>query len=186
MRKERERAREKEKEAAKKADRSKQSARSNPKQGWIRFFAPDGTPDANEAAREFNHRQLLVHGLPSEFPTGAPGGPQEDALNTLIKSLGIILEQGHVVGAHPVEPTTSNDKSPVIRLTMNSKETKETLRKAAEATNRWGTAGNHKVFLRETTTKRRRTPSTEDSRRPIRTRPCNLGGAIPISCLAKC
>ena len=128
------------------------------------------TPDANEAAREINDRQLLVHGLPSEFPTGTPGGPQENALNTLIKSLGIILEQGHVVGAHPVEPTTSNDKSPVIRLTMNSKETKEIVRKAAEATNRWGTAGNHKVFLRETTTKRRRTPSTEDSRTPKKPR----------------
>ena len=107
----------------------------------------------------------MVHGLPSEFLAGTPGGPQENALNTLLKSLGIILEQVHIVGAHPIDPTSSNDKSPVTRLTVNSRETKDTIRKAAEATNRWGTAGNHTVFLRDTT-KRKRTSSNEDQRTP--------------------
>ena len=150
---------------SKKANHSRQRIRSSPKRDWIRFFPPEGTPDADEAARENNDRQLMVHGLPSEFPTGTPGGLQEDALNTLIKSLGIILKQAHIVGAHPAESTTSNDKSSVIRLTVNSRETKETIRKAAEATYRWDTAGNHTVFLRDII-KRKRTSSNEDPRTP--------------------
>ena len=67
------------------------------------------------------------------------------------------------------KPTISIDKPPVTRLTVNSRETKETIRKAAEATNRWGTAGNHTVFLRDIT-KRKRTSSNEDIRTPKKTR----------------
>ena len=108
----------------------------------------------------------MVYGLPSEFPTGTLSYPgrQEDALNDLIKSLGIILKQAHIVGAHPDEKTTRNDKSSVIRLTVNSKDTKETIRKAAEATKRWG-SGHHQVFLRDIV-KRKRTSSNEDPRTP--------------------
>ena len=106
----------------------------------------------------------MVYGLPSEFPTGTPGGRQEDALNDLIKSLGIILKQAHIVGAHPDDTTTRNDKSSVIRLTVNSRDTKETIRKAAEATHRWG-SGHHTVFLRDIV-KRKRTSSNEDPRTP--------------------
>ena len=153
-----------EKETSKKADISKQKTRSNPKKDWIRFFPPEGTTEADEALREINDCQLMVHGLPSEFPIGTPGGPQDDALNNLIKSLGIILKQAHIVGAYPAETKSSNDKSSVVRLTVNSKATKETIRKAAEVTHRWG-GGNHKVFLRDIV-KRKRTSSNEDPRTP--------------------
>ena len=47
---------------------------------------------------------------------------------------------------------------------MNSKDTKETIRKAAEATKRWG-SGHHQVFLRDIV-KRKRTSSNEDPRTP--------------------
>ena len=106
----------------------------------------------------------MVYGLPSEFPTGTPGGRQENALNDLVKSLGIILKQAHIIGAYPDGKTTRNDKSSVIRLTLNSKDTKETIRKAAEATKRWG-SGHHQVFLRDIV-KRKRTSSNEDPRTP--------------------
>ena len=52
---------------------------------------------------------------------------------------------------------------------MNSRETKDIIRKAAEATKRWGSAGNHTVFLRDTI-KRKRTSSNEDPRTPKKTK----------------
>ena len=63
-RKERERAREMEKESvktSKKADRSKQRIRSSPKQEWIRFFPPEGTPDADGYFSSYN--DIEVHKL---------------------------------------------------------------------------------------------------------------------------
>ena len=132
-------------------------------------FHEKGTPDAKKAEKENNALQLLVHGLPSEFLESTPGGPQEKALNTLLTTLGIILEQEHIVGAHPINPSSSSDKSPVTRLTVNSRETKDKIRKAAEATRRWGSAGGHTVFLRDTV-KRKRTSSNEDPRTPKKTK----------------
>ena len=52
---------------------------------------------------------------------------------------------------------------------MNSRETKDIIRKAAEATKRWGSAGGHTVFLRDTT-KRKRTSSNEDQKTPKKTK----------------
>ena len=89
-----------------KADHSKR--RSIPKQEWIKFFHEKGTPDAKFLEKERTSHQLLVHGLPSEFLEGTQGGPQEKALNKLVSSLGIILEQEHIIGAHPIDPSSSS------------------------------------------------------------------------------
>ena len=106
-----------------------------------------------------------MHGHQSDFLESTTGGPQEKALNKLLTTLGITLEQEHIIGAHPIEPSSSSDKSPITRLTVNSRETKEKIRKAAEITRRWGSAGGHAVFLRDSV-KRKRTSSNEDTKTP--------------------
>ena len=177
-REERGRRREKEKETDKTGGKPERK-RSSPKQGWIKFFHEKGTPDAKIAEQENSAHQLLVHGLPGEFLESTTGGPQERALNKLLTNLGkeaigdrgITLEQEHIIGAHPIEPSSNSDKSPITRLTVDSRETKEKIRKAAEITRRWGSAGGHTVFLRDippekAVQKRKRTSSNEDTKTP--------------------
>ena len=178
-REERGRKREKEKETDKTGGKPERKRRSSPKQGWIKFFHEKGTPDAKIAEQENSAHQLLVHGLPGEFLESTTGGPQERALNKLLTNLGkeaigdrgITLEQEHIIGAHPIEPSSNSDKSPITRLTVDSRETKEKIRKAAEITRRWGSAGGHTVFLRDippekAAQKRKRTSSNEDTKTP--------------------
>ena len=78
---------------------------------------------------------------------------------------GIDLKQENFVGAFPIEPTPK-DRSPVTRITLNARETKADIRKAAELAGRWG-RGTHSVFLRDITLeKRRRKSSDEDTYTP--------------------
>ena len=176
---ERGRKREKGKDSSKAEGKPERRRRSSPEQKWIKFFHEKGTPDAKIAARENSAHQLLVHGLPREFLESTTGGPQEKALNQLLMKLGktaigdrgITIEQEHIIGAHPMESLSSSDKSPITRLTVDSRETKDKIRKAAEITGRWGTAGGHAVFLRDippekATQKRKRTSSNEDKKTP--------------------
>ena len=106
-------------------------------------------------------------------PTKA--GSQERVLNDLMASLsqetlgddGIDLIQENIIGAYPIEPTP-RDRSPVTRITLNSRETKASIRNAAERAGRWG-KGTHSVFLRDITLeKRRRKSSDEDTNTPKR------------------
>ena len=176
----REKEREREKESDNSGEKPKRKSRNSPKQGWIKFFHDKGTPNAKIAEQENSAHQLLVHGLPGEFLDGTKGGLQERALNKLLTNLGkeeigdrgITLQQEQIIGAHPIKPSSSSDKSPITRLTVDSRETKEKIRKAAKITKRWGSAGGHTVFLRDippekVAHKRKRTPSSnEDTKMP--------------------
>ena len=84
---------------------------------------------AHQMPRPLNKKiahQLLVHGLPGEFLDGTKGGLQERALNKLLTNLGkeeigdrgITLQQEQIIGAHPIKPSSSSDKSPIARLTV--------------------------------------------------------------------
>merc|ERR1712051_1161787 len=78
---------------------------------------------------------------------------------------GINLVQENIIGAYPIEPTPS-DRSPVTRITLDSRETKASIRKAAERADRWGN-GTHSVFFRDITLdKRKRKSSNEDLNTP--------------------
>ena len=80
---------------------------------------------------------------------------------------GIDLVQENIIGAYPIEPTP-RDRSPVTRITLDSRETKASIRKAAERAGRWGN-GTHSVFFRDITLeKRRRKSSDEDTNTPKR------------------
>ena len=93
-------------------------------------------------SEETRARQLEVHGLPYEHLECSPGGPQEKALNHLLTKLGtenvddrgIDITQEHIVGACAVKQTSKSEKSQVLILTVNSKETKEKIIRAAYLT----------------------------------------------------
>ena len=184
-RKEKGKEREREKELDNSGEKPKTKSRNSPKQGWIKFFHDKGTPNAKNAEQENSAHQLLVHWLPGEFLEGTMGGLQERALNKLLINLGkeeigdrgITLQQEQIIGAHPIKPSSSSDKSPITRLTVDSRETKEKIRKAAKITKRWGSAGGHTVFLRDippekVAQKRKRTPSSnEDTKMPKKHKP---------------
>ena len=121
-----------------------------------------------------------MHGLPDG---GTSGNNQERALNKLITNLGreaigdhgITLDQEHIIGAYHIEQSSNKDKPMITRLTVDTKETKEKIRKAAEYARRWGSAGGHTVFLRDTlpekaAQKRGRSSSNEDTRTPKKQR----------------
>ena len=122
----REKEREREKESDNSGEKPKRKSRNSPKQGWIKFFHDKGTPNAKIAEQENSAHQLLVHGLPGEFLDGTKGGLQERALNKLLTNLGkeeigdrgITLQQEQIIGAHPIKPSSSSDKSPITRLTV--------------------------------------------------------------------
>ena len=122
-REERGRKREKEKKTDKTGGKPDRKRRSSPKPGWIKFFHEKGTPDAKTTEQENSTHQLLVHGLPGEFLESTPGGPQERALNKLLTNLckeaigdhGITLEQEHIIGAHPIEPSSNSDEGTELK-----------------------------------------------------------------------
>ena len=63
----------------------------------------------------------------------------------------------------------------ITRLTVDTKETKENIRRAALHAKRWGAAGRHTVFLRDTlpektAQKRGRSSSNEDTKTPKKRR----------------
>ena len=62
---------------------------------------------------------------------------------------GINIVQENIIGAHPIEPTPSG-KSPITRITLDSRDTKASIRKAAGKADRWGN-GTHSVFFRDIT-----------------------------------
>ena len=95
---------------------------------------------------------------------------------------GINIEQDNIVGAHPIEPSPNGDKSLVTRITLDSRETKTNIRRAAEKAERWGSK-THAVFFRDIPPnkglppngdlppnngpqKRKRTSSDEDTKTP--------------------
>ena len=145
----------KEKRGLREKEKDNNEPRKIPVQKWIQFFPTKGTPNATIAAEENRARQLNVHGLPSEFLECSPGGSQEKALNQLLTKLGkakigdrgIDIEQGHIVGARSVRQTSSSNKSPIMRVTVDSQATKDRIIKAANITGRWGTAGGSHRLL---------------------------------------
>ena len=113
-------------------------------------------------------RQLQVYGLPE---ARFQWREREKALQKLVSYLrceeigdqGINLEQRHIIGAHH---TWNKDGQKVTILTVDSKETKGDIRRAATEAKRWG-AKSHTVFLRDTisetpTQRRSRSSSNED------------------------
>ena len=84
-----------------------------------------------------------------------------------IGDLGITLNQEHIIGAYPIEQSSNNDKPPITRLTVDSRETKEKIQKASEIARRWGSAGGHTVFLRDILPEKQ--PKKERERPPMRT-----------------
>ena len=78
---------------------------------------------------------------------------------------GINIAQENIIGAYPIEPTPSG-KSPITRITLDSRDTKASIRKAAGKADRWGN-GTHSVFFRDITLdKRKRKSSNEDLNTP--------------------
>ena len=74
-------------------------------------------------------------------------------------------------GSHQHKQSSNKDKQMITRLTVDTKETKENIRKAAVYARRWGAAGRHTVFLRDTlpekaAQKRGRSSSNEDTKTP--------------------
>ena len=176
------RSREKEtkndKERTTKSDeKSERKRQCSPKRERIKFFQEKGTPNAKLAEQVDVDRQLLVYGLPeSRFQWR----DRERALNKLVTNLsseeigdqGITLEQKHIIGAYH---TSNKDKQMITRLTVDTKETKENIRRAALQAKRWGVAGRHTVFLRDTlpenpAQKRGRSSSNEDTKTPKKRR----------------
>ena len=165
------------KDADKSGEKPDRKRKSSPKQERIKFFQEKGTPNAKLAEQKNIDHQLLVYGLPDS------GNNQERALNKLITNLsseaigdhGITLEQEHIIGAYHIEQSSNKDKQMITRLTVDTKETKENIRKAAVYARRWGAAGRHTVFLRDTlpekaAQKRGRSSSNEDTKTPKKRR----------------
>ena len=136
--------------------------RSSSSYHWIKFFHDEYTRAAKEAKEERSSYQLLVHGLPKEFISHNQAGKQEKALNNLMAGLsrdtlgaeGINIVQQNIIGAHEIDPTPG-EKSPIIRITLDSRETKASIRRAAEIAERWGN-GTHPVFFRDITLNQRK------------------------------
>ena len=159
------------KDADKSGEKPDRKRKSSPKQERIKFFQEKGTPNAKLVEQININHQFLVYGLPDS------GNNQERALNKLITNLsseaigdhGITLEQEHIIGAYHIEQSSNKDKQMITRLTVDTKETKENIRKAAVYARRWGAAGRHTVFLRDTlpenpAQKRGRSSSNEDTK----------------------
>ena len=163
-------------EAPKRSDENKTPKRkSSQRYRWINFYHEENSKAFKEAKEFRTSHQLLVHGLPKTLLSPTRAGPQERALNDLMAGLiqetlgedGINLVQENIIGAYPIEPTPS-DRSPVTRITLDSRETKASIRKAAEKADRWGN-GTHSVFFGDITLeKRRRKSSNEDTNTPKR------------------
>ena len=125
-----------------------------------KFYHDENTRAAKEAKEDRWSHQLLVHGLPKEFLGPTQARPQEKTLNNLMAGLnkdtlgkdGIDIVQENIIGAHPIEPSPG-EKSPITRITLDSRETKASIRRAAEKADRWGN-GTHPVFFRDITLKR--------------------------------
>ena len=136
------------------------------------------------APAEDHKRQLNVHGLPSEFMGPTAGGVQDHALYQLFSKLrqekiGIDIKQYHIIGARPVRRSLSNDQDPIMRVTLDSKDTKNRIVSAAMTANLWGFKNKNEAFLRDIppekrsqtddrkrSTKRKRSSSQEDKNAP--------------------
>ena len=168
----------KDKEKTTKSDEKPERKRqSSPKRERIKFFQEKGTTNAKLAEQVDVDCQLLVYGLPeSRFQWR----DRERALQKLVTNLsseeigdhGINLEQKHIIGAYH---TSNKDGQMITRLTVDSNETKENIRRAALQAKRWGAAGRHTVFLRDTlpenpAQKRGRSSSNEDTKTPKKRR----------------
>ena len=140
------------------------------------FFPTPGSKSAIAAARENHARQLNVHGLPSEFRECSMGGVQDNALFQLFMKLGknkigrqgIDIGQHQIVGARPVKQTSSHDKSPTMRVTVDSSDTKERIIKATTIANVWGYKCNA-TFLRDVPPEKK-SPSEDRKQLPKRKR----------------
>ena len=171
------RGRKKEKEKVAAPQRSdgseKPKRKSSPRYQWIKFYHAENTKAFKQAKELRASDQLLVHGLPKSFLGPTQAGPQEKALNELMAGLnkktlgedGIDITQENIIWAYPIEPTPSG-KSPITKITLDSRDTKASIRKAAGKADRWGN-GTHSVFFRDITLdKRKRKSSNEDLNTP--------------------
>ena len=155
---------------AKSSEKPERKRQNSPRRERIKFFKEKGTTNAKLAEQVDVDCQLLVYGLPeSRFQWR----DRERALQKLVTNLsseeigdhGINLEQKHIIGAYH---TSNKDGQMITRLTVDSNETKENIRRAALKAKRWG-AKSHTVFLRDTlpetpTQKRGRSSSNEDTK----------------------
>ena len=169
------RSKEKEKvEAPQKSDGGKKRKRKNsPRYRWIKFYHEENTQAAKEAKEDRTSHQLLVHGLPKASLGPTQAGSQEKTLNDLMAGLsketlgedGVNIVQDNIIGAQQIEPSPG-EKSPITRITLDSRDTKASIRRAAEKADRWGN-GTHSVFFRDITLdKRKRKSSNEDLNMP--------------------
>ena len=121
------------------------------------FFPSPNTKKANSAAAEDHERQLNVHGLPNEFMGCTAGGVQDHALYQLFLKLskekagqyGIDIKQYHIVSTRPVKQSSSNGQDLVMRVTLDSKDTKERIISAATSANLWGFKDKDTAFFRD-------------------------------------
>ena len=151
------------------------------------FFPSPKSSNATITAAEDHKRQLNVHGLPSEFMGPTAGGVQDHALYQLFRKLrqekigelGIDIKQYRIIGARPVRRSLSNDQDPIMRVTLDSKDTKNRIVSAAMTANLWGFKNKNEAFLRDIppekrsqtddrkrSTKRKRSSSQEDKNAP--------------------
>ena len=136
------------------------------------FFTSPNSRKANSAAAEDHERQLNVHGLPNEFMGCTAGGVQDHALYQLFLKLsrrkagqyGIDIKQYHIVGARPVIQSSSNSEDLVMRVTLDSKDTKERIISAATSANLWGFKDKDTAFFRDIPPEKK--VHTEDRERP--------------------
>ena len=124
------------------------------------------------APAEDHKRQLNVHGLPSEFMGPTAGGVQDHALYQLFRKLrqekigelGIDIKQYRIIGARPVRRSLSNDQDPIMRVTLDSKDTKNRIVSAAMTANLWGFKNKKEAFLRDIPPEKR--SQTDETKHP--------------------
>jgi len=82
---------------------------------------------------------------------------------------GINITQNNIIGAIVLDPTTGSS-SQITRITLDTRETKDSIRKAAESAGSWGN-GSQSVFFRDITLdkRKRKTSKPEDTKTPKKT-----------------
>ena len=121
------------------------------------FFPSPKSSNATIATAEDHKRQLNVHGLATEFMGPTARGVQDHALYQLFRKLrqekigelGIDIKQYHIIGARPVRRSLSNVQDPIMRVTLDSKDTKNRVVNAAMTVNLWGFKNKKEAFLRD-------------------------------------
>ena len=171
--------------------RNNKKTTKSPDHREVCFFPPPKSRNATIAAAEDHKRQLNVHGLPSEYMGPIAGGAQDKQLYQLFRKLrrekvgacGIDIKQYHIIGARPDRRSLGSDQEQIMRVTVDSTDTKSRIVNAATTGNLWGFKKKNEAFLRDIppekrshiedrkgSTKRKRSPSHEDKNATKRAR----------------